>query len=76
MGLEEIDDGLWTVYFDPLILGRFHERHMRIEDEHGRLNPTRCNPCPRTFLFLCPRLLKIPATVPALEWHSAHKNAR
>jgi len=32
VGLEEIDDGLWTVYF-----GRLHERHMRIEDEYGRL---------------------------------------
>ena len=37
VGLEEIDDGIWTVYFGPLTLGRFHERHMRIEDEYGRL---------------------------------------
>jgi transposase InsO family protein len=38
VGLEEIDDGLWTVYFGPLRLGRFHERQMRIEDEYGRLH--------------------------------------
>jgi len=37
VGLEEIDDGLWNLYFGPLKLGRFHERHMRIEDEYGRL---------------------------------------
>ena len=37
VGLEEIDDGIWNVYFGPLKLGRFIERHMRIEDEYGRL---------------------------------------
>ena len=37
IGLEEIDDGVWNVYFGALKLGRFHERHMRIEDELGRL---------------------------------------
>jgi hypothetical protein len=37
VGLEKIDDGIWNVYFGPLKLGRLHERHMRIEDEYGRL---------------------------------------
>jgi transposase InsO family protein len=37
VGLEEIADGIWNVYFGPLRLGRFHERHLRIEDENGRL---------------------------------------
>lgn len=37
VGLEEIDDGIWNVYFGPLKLGRLHERHIRIEDEYGRL---------------------------------------
>ena len=37
IGLEEIDDGIWNVYFGSLKLGRLHERHMRIEDEYGRL---------------------------------------
>jgi hypothetical protein len=27
VGLEEIDDGVWNVYFGPLKLGRFLERH-------------------------------------------------
>jgi transposase InsO family protein len=38
VGLEEIDDGIWNVFFGPLKIGRLHERHMRIEDEYGRLN--------------------------------------
>lgn len=37
VGLEEIDDGIWDLYFGPLKLGRLHERKMRIEDEYGRL---------------------------------------
>ena len=37
VGLEEIDDGVWNVYFGPLKLGRLLEKHMRIEDEYGRL---------------------------------------
>lgn len=38
IGFEEIDDGVWNVFFGPLKLGRFHERLMRIEDAYGRLN--------------------------------------
>ena len=37
VGLEEIDNGLWDVYFGALKLGRLHERHMRIEDHLARL---------------------------------------
>ena len=37
VGFEEIDDGLWEVYFGPMKIGRLHERHMRIEDHLGRL---------------------------------------
>ncbi len=36
VGLEEIDDGAWNVYFGPLKLGRLLEQHMRIEDAYGR----------------------------------------
>ena len=36
VGLEEIDDGLWEVYFGPLKLGRMDERILRIEDHKGR----------------------------------------
>jgi hypothetical protein len=37
VGLEEIDDGIWNVYFGPLKLGRLLERHLRIEGAYGRL---------------------------------------
>lgn len=37
VGLEEIDDGVWDLYFGPLKLGRLLEREMRIEDAYGRL---------------------------------------
>jgi len=36
VGLEEVDDGLWEVYFGPLKLGRMDERRLRIEDHKGR----------------------------------------
>jgi putative transposase len=36
VGLEEVGDGLWDVYFGPLKLGRMHERLRRIEDHQGR----------------------------------------
>lgn len=41
VGFEEIDDGIWNVYFGPLKLGRLLERHMRIEDQFGRLQRLR-----------------------------------
>jgi putative transposase len=41
VGLEQVEDGLWDVYFGVKRLGRLHERHMRIEDEFSRLK--RCN---------------------------------
>ena len=37
VGLEEIDNGIWNVYFGPLKLGRLSEKHMRIEDAYGSL---------------------------------------
>ncbi len=37
VGLEEVDDGLWDVYFGPLKLGRMDERTLRIEDHKGWL---------------------------------------
>lgn len=37
VGLEEIDDGVWNVFFGPLKLGRLLDRHMKIEDAYGRL---------------------------------------
>ncbi len=36
IGLEEITDGVWTVYLGPLDLGRFDERTLTIQDALGR----------------------------------------
>src|SRR6266849_3467177 len=36
VGLDEVDDGLWDVYFGPVKLGRMNERILRIEDHKGR----------------------------------------
>jgi transposase InsO family protein len=30
VGFEEVDDGIWSVHFGPVLLGRFHERDLRI----------------------------------------------
>jgi putative transposase len=38
VGLEEFDDGFWSVYFGTLKFGRLDERLMRIENDYGRLN--------------------------------------
>ena len=35
VAFEEIDDGIWSVVFGPLVLGRFDERRRRIEDANG-----------------------------------------
>jgi transposase InsO family protein len=37
VGLEEIDNGVWNVYFGPVKLGRLIEEQMRIEDASGQL---------------------------------------
>jgi hypothetical protein len=37
VGLEEIDEGEWDLYFGRMKLGRFHEPLRRIEDDQGRL---------------------------------------
>jgi putative transposase len=38
VGLEEIDDGVWNIYFGALRLGRLLERTMKVEDAYGRLH--------------------------------------
>jgi putative transposase len=37
VGLEEVDNGIWNVYFGPLKLGQLCESKMRIEDAYGSL---------------------------------------
>jgi transposase InsO family protein len=36
VGLEEIDDGIWNVYFGSFVLGRFDERDRHIHGAHNR----------------------------------------
>ena len=36
VGLEEVDDGVWSLYFGPLLLGRFHEDKLQLHA--ARLN--------------------------------------
>lgn len=38
VGLEEVADGEWEVYFGPLWLGRFQERLMRVVDTQGNMS--------------------------------------
>ena len=38
VGLEEVADGEWNVYFGPLWLGRFQERLMRVVDTQGNMS--------------------------------------
>lgn len=37
VGLEEVDDDQWDIYFGPIKLGRLHEYSGKIEDHLGRL---------------------------------------
>lgn len=36
VGLEEVDNEVWSVYFGHVQLGRFHERELRVKDALGR----------------------------------------
>lgn len=44
VGLEEIDDGQWNVYFGPVTLGRLHERSLKIVDHLGRSTRRQVSP--------------------------------
>jgi transposase InsO family protein len=44
VGLEEVGDGLWDVYFSTVRLGRLDERRMRIEDKLGRWSRRKLSP--------------------------------
>ena len=37
IGLEEVGDAIWDVYYGPMRIGRFYERLSRIEDSLGKL---------------------------------------
>ena len=36
VGFDEVDNGLWEVFYGPVRLGRFNERNSKIEDDQGR----------------------------------------
>lgn len=36
VGLEEVDDGIWALYYGPVLLGRFHERTRAVISSHNR----------------------------------------
>ena len=36
VGLDEVDDGIWSVYFGPVPLGRFDERELRLYGDYGK----------------------------------------
>ena len=36
VGFDEVDNGLWDVFYGPVRLGRFNERDSKIEDDRGR----------------------------------------
>jgi transposase InsO family protein len=38
VGLEEIDNGVWLIYFGPVKLGILHENTMKVEDAFGHFN--------------------------------------
>ena len=35
-GLEEIDDGIWSPYYGPVLLTRFDEREMKFYGSSGQ----------------------------------------
>jgi transposase InsO family protein len=36
VGFDEVDNGLWEVFYGPVRLGRFNEQDSKIEDDRGR----------------------------------------
>jgi hypothetical protein len=39
IGLEEVADGIWSVYFGPLLLGRFDERDLKLSGAYAYNQP-------------------------------------
>jgi hypothetical protein len=44
VGLEEIDDAVWNVYFGSFLLSRFDERDRHIHGAHNRNRLPRAKP--------------------------------
>lgn len=58
IGLEEVGDGIWDVYFSHVRLGQMDERLLKVEDALGSREEGEtqsCKGCPRTkVLTMCP----------------------
>ena len=52
VGLEEIDDGVWDMYYGPVWLGRFFEKIMKIEDEKGKLQRHQFNKIKKSVTYV------------------------
>jgi len=39
IGLEEVADGIWAIYFGPLLLGRFDERDLKLSGAYAYNQP-------------------------------------
>jgi hypothetical protein len=39
VGLEEVDNEIWSLYFGPLLLGRFHERELNLHGTYAYNKP-------------------------------------
>jgi transposase InsO family protein len=46
IGLEELGNGIWRVYFRSKLLGYLDEEQHRIQDINGRLKRKKCKQCP------------------------------
>lgn len=46
IGLEELGNRIWRVYFRSKLLGYLDEEQLRIQDINGRLNRKKCKQCP------------------------------
>lgn len=55
VGMEEVAEGLWQVYFGPLRIGRFHERTLKTTDANGYTsrNPRQVSPISRERPVTC-----------------------
>ncbi len=60
VGLEEIDDGEWDLYFGPLKLGRFHERCCESRTRSVACDAGDCYRCLGLICHPCPRPLRVP----------------
>jgi hypothetical protein len=73
VGLEEVDNGIWSVYFGPVLLGRCDERELKLYGPH-KVRSANCYLCLRSN-YRSSRLFMVDevwiTTVPAMKSCSA-----